>query len=68
MLGGVNMATSLDVAARKRRLEELEAKRREIQAEMSKVQRTGRLSELNARLAEIVQEIKQLHQSITTGF
>jgi hypothetical protein len=56
------MTIPLDDAARKDRIEELEAERQEIEAqmEMGKAHSTGRLSELNARIAEIVGEIKRL--------
>jgi hypothetical protein len=58
------MTIPLDDAARKDRIEELEAERQEIEAqmEMGKVHSTGRLSELNARIAEIVGEIKRLSE------
>jgi hypothetical protein len=46
--------------ARKRRIAELQAERQEIDAELGKVQTTGRLSKLNDRVAEIVKEIEQL--------
>ena len=54
------MAMSRGAAERKRRMDELESERQKIEAEISKVQKLGRLSELNNRLAEIKAETKRL--------
>ena len=55
------MAISLDPAARKLRIEELEAERRRIEAEMSPpAQPLGSLFELRERLVVINEELKRL--------
>jgi hypothetical protein len=56
------MATSRDAAERKRRTDELKAKRQEIEAEMSMVQNTTALSTRRDQLVAIDEDIKRLSE------